>query len=43
MSRLPLTVLISPEGEIVWKKPGSVEQRELQDVLAQHTGYALLR
>jgi thiol:disulfide interchange protein DsbD len=41
--QLPLTALVSPEGEIVWKKNGSVEKRELQDVLAQHTGYASLR
>ncbi len=37
---LPFTVLVSPEGEVVWKRSGSVEQRTLQSVLIEHTGYA---
>jgi thiol:disulfide interchange protein len=41
--QLPLTVLISPEGEIVWKSSGAIEKRELQQILAEHTGYASLR
>jgi thiol:disulfide interchange protein len=37
---LPYTVLISPQGEVVWKHSAKLTEAELETVLIEHTGYA---
>lgn len=41
--QLPFTALVSPSGEVVWRKNASVTKEELRAVLVEHTGYAALR
>jgi thiol:disulfide interchange protein DsbD len=40
---VPYTVLISPEGEVVWKNAAKLSKTDLQAVLTEHTGYASIR
>ena len=42
-SVLPYTVLISPEGEIVWKHRAALTEDQLRAVLVEHLGHAALR
>jgi thiol:disulfide interchange protein DsbD len=39
-SSLPLTVLVSPKGEIVWRHTAALEKSTLEAVLTEHLGYA---
>ncbi len=39
---LPYTVLISPDGEVVWKHSALLEESQLKAVLTEHTGMAVL-
>lgn len=40
--QLPFSALVSPSGEVVWRKNASVTKEELRAVLIEHTGYAAL-
>lgn len=39
-SGLPYSVLVSPQGEVVWSKGGALKESELRAVLLEHTGHA---
>ena len=40
--QLPYTVLVSPDGRIVWKHAALLEKAQLEAVLTEHTGMAAL-
>lgn len=40
---VPHTVLVSPEGKVVWKKSAALEEGELRAVLTEHLGLAEAR
>ena len=39
---LPLTVLISPKGEVVWRHRKKITEEELRNVIIEHLGHASL-
>lgn len=40
---VPHTVLIAPDGRVVWKKSTALEESELRAVLTEHLGFAQVR
>lgn len=42
-SKVPHTVLVSPDGRVAWRHSEALDRKQLEAVLAEHMGYAALR